>query len=118
MSRRLMTALPDLVASGRSPISLAVPGSTIYRQHPGSVVGTAGFAGSGTSFSAAIVSGAAALILSAHPGISPGEVKAVCSARPARARPATRSSTATAPWTPRPPPPPGPSTWSSRRRAC
>jgi len=56
-------AKPDLVASGRSLVSLAVPGSTICRQHPGSVVGTAGFAGSGTSFSAAIVSGAAA-----HPG--------------------------------------------------
>jgi serine protease AprX len=69
-------AKPDLVTSGRSLVSLAVPGSTIYRQHPGSVVGTAGFAGSGTSFSAAIVSGAAALILAAHPGISPSEVKA------------------------------------------
>lgn len=69
-------AKPDLVASGRSLVSLAVPGSTICRQHPGSVVGTAGFAGSGTSFSAAIVSGAAALILAADPGISPSEVKA------------------------------------------
>jgi serine protease AprX len=69
-------AKPDLVTSGRSLVSLAVPGSTIYRQHPGSVVGTAGFAGSGTSFSAAIVSGAAALALAANPGISPDEVKA------------------------------------------
>ena len=67
---------PDLVASGRSVVSLAAPGSTVYEQNPGAVVGTGNFVGSGTSFSAAITSGAAALVLEADPGARPGDVKA------------------------------------------
>ncbi|HET6811205.1 MAG TPA: S8 family serine peptidase [Acidimicrobiales bacterium] len=66
---------PDLVAPGRSVISVADPGSTIYLANPTALVGTGNFVGSGTSFSAAITSGAAALVASAHPGISPNEVK-------------------------------------------
>ena len=69
-------AKPDLVASGRSVVSLAAPGSTVYNDYPAARVGPAGFAGSGTSFSAAITSGAAALVLASHPGIAPDEVKA------------------------------------------
>ena len=66
---------PDLVAPGRSVISLMDPGSTIARANPGSVIGTGNFVGSGTSFSSAITAGAAALVLSRNPGIGPDEVK-------------------------------------------
>jgi serine protease AprX len=67
---------PDLVASGRSVVSLAAPGSAIDTQYPSAQVGPANFVGSGTSFSAAITSGAAALVLADNPGLTPDEVKA------------------------------------------
>jgi serine protease AprX len=67
---------PDLVTSGRSVVSLAAPGSTIYNNNPSARIGTANFVGSGTSFSTAITSGAAALVLAANPGLSPSQVKA------------------------------------------
>jgi serine protease AprX len=67
---------PDLVASGRSVVSLTAPGSTIYDDHPSARVGSANFVGSGTSFSSAITSGAAALVLAAHPGLTPNQLKA------------------------------------------
>jgi serine protease AprX len=67
---------PDLVSSGRSVVSLADPGSTIYTQNPSARVGTANFVGSGTSFSAAITSGAVALDLEQHPNYSPNQAKA------------------------------------------
>jgi serine protease AprX len=67
---------PDLVASGRSVVSLAAPGSTIYDNYPSARIGPANFVGSGTSFSAAITSGAAALVLAGNPGLSPNQVKA------------------------------------------
>ena len=66
---------PDLVAPGRSVVSVADPGSTIALANPTAMVGTANFVGSGTSFSAAITSGAAALVLSAHPDANPNHVK-------------------------------------------
>src|SRR5581483_6897709 len=69
-------AKPDLVTSGRSVVSLAAPGSTVYNQNPSSRVGSANFVGSGTSFSSAIASGAAALVLAANPGLTPDEIKA------------------------------------------
>ncbi|HAM01134.1 MAG TPA: hypothetical protein DCQ30_02740, partial [Acidimicrobiaceae bacterium] len=68
---------PDLVTSGRSVVSLAAPGSTIYNGYPGARIGSGNFVGSGTSFSAAITSGAAALLLSANSGYSPNTVKGV-----------------------------------------
>ncbi len=67
---------PDLVTSGRSVVSLAAPGSTVYAGYPSARVGSANFVGSGTSFSAAITSGAAALVLADNPGLSPNQVKA------------------------------------------
>ena len=67
---------PDLVAPGRSVISLRAPGSAIDAAYPGSRVGSAYFKGSGTSFSTAVTSGAAALILDHEPGLSPDQVKA------------------------------------------
>jgi serine protease AprX len=69
-------AKPDLVTSGRSVVSLAAPGSTIYSSYPSARVGTANFVGSGTSFSAAITSGAAALVLAGNPGLTPNQLKA------------------------------------------
>ncbi len=67
---------PDLVTSGRSVVSLAAPGSTIYDDYPSARVGSANFVGSGTSFSAAITSGAAALVLADNPGLAPDQLKA------------------------------------------
>ena len=69
-------AKPDLVTSGRSVVSLAAPGSTIDNNYPSARIGSANFVGSGTSFSAAIASGAAALVLADHPGLTPNQVKA------------------------------------------
>ena len=66
---------PDLSASGRSVVSLADPGSTIWTQFPSARVGSANFVGSGSSFSAAITSGAAALVLADNPGLTPNQVK-------------------------------------------
>jgi serine protease AprX len=67
---------PDLVTSGRSIVSLAAPGSTVDQGFPSARIGTGNFVGSGTSFSAAITSGAAALVLADHPGLTPDQVKA------------------------------------------
>jgi serine protease AprX len=67
---------PDLVAPGRSVISLRAPGSAIDAAYPGSRVGSAYFKGSGTSFATAVTSGAAALLLEREPGLSPNQVKA------------------------------------------
>ena len=67
---------PDLVAPGRSVISLRAPGSAIDAAYPGSRVGSAYFKGSGTSFATAVTSGAAALLLDREPGLSPNQVKA------------------------------------------
>jgi serine protease AprX len=67
---------PDLVTSGRSVVSLAAPGSTIYNQNPSARIGTGNFVGSGTSFSAAITSGAAALVLADNPNLTPDQLKA------------------------------------------
>jgi serine protease AprX len=67
---------PDLATSGRSVVSLAAPGSTIYNSYPSARVGAANFVGSGTSFSAAITSGAAALVLADNPGLTPNQIKA------------------------------------------
>jgi serine protease AprX len=67
---------PDLVTSGRSVVSLAAPGSTIYNEYPSARIGSGNFVGSGTSFSAAITSGAAALVLADNPGLTPDQVKA------------------------------------------
>jgi serine protease AprX len=66
---------PDLVTSGRSVVSLRAPGSFIDQTFPSAAVGSANFVGSGTSFSAAIVSGAAALIAQANPNAAPDEIK-------------------------------------------
>jgi serine protease AprX len=66
---------PDLVAPGKSVLSVRAPGSTIDAANPSARSGTAYFRGSGTSFSSAIASGAAALVLSRTWSLSPNQVK-------------------------------------------
>jgi subtilisin family serine protease len=68
---------PDLVAPGVSVVSLRDPGSQIDAENPGAVVATRFFRGSGTSQAAAMVSGAAALLLDERPGITPDQVKTI-----------------------------------------
>lgn len=66
---------PDLVAPGRSVIGLRAPGSAVDDANPGARVESDYFRGSGTSFSAAVVSGAVALLLSKEPELTPNQVK-------------------------------------------
>jgi serine protease AprX len=68
----------DLVAPGRSIVSLRDPGSYVDVNYPGGLVtdGTGRFfKGSGTSQAAAVVSGAAALLLQQRPTLTPDQVK-------------------------------------------
>ena len=74
-SRGNVTRGPDIVAPGRSVVSLRNPGSFIDEMHPAGRVGDRFFRGSGTSQSAAVVSGAAALLLEQRPGLTPDQVK-------------------------------------------
>ncbi len=71
------TRNPDLVAPGTSIVSLRNPGSVVDSENPRAVVGGRFFRGSGTSQAAAIVSGAAALVLEERPGIRPDQLKAL-----------------------------------------
>jgi len=75
---------PDLVAPGQSVVSLRDPGSRIDLEHASARVGERFFRGSGTSQAAAVVSGAAAVLLQQRPNLSPDQVKALLtsSARP------------------------------------
>lgn len=70
----------DLLAPGRSVVSLRAPGSFVDVNNPsGLVAGDAAsrlFRGSGTSQASAVVSGAAALLLQAYPQLTPDQVKA------------------------------------------
>src|SRR5438105_7372215 len=68
---------PDLVASGVHLASLRDPGSLIDAMYPTAVVGDRFFRGSGTSQAAAIVAGAAALLLQQHPLLTPDQTKAL-----------------------------------------
>lgn len=75
---------PDLVAPGGSVVSTRAVGSTIDNGYPSARIGAAHFVGSGTSFASGVTSGAAALILSRNPALTPDQVKArlVDTARP------------------------------------
>jgi serine protease AprX len=75
------TKNPDLVAPGRSLISLSVPGSYIDQTYGAGGAVTGGFLrGSGTSQATAVVSGAAALVLEQHPTWTNNQVKALLTA--------------------------------------
>ena len=67
----------DLVAPGASIVGLRNPGSRADQDHPEARVAERFFLGSGTSQSAAVISGAAALVLDRNPEYSPDEVKSV-----------------------------------------
>jgi len=68
---------PDLVAPGTSVISLRDPGSHIDQTSPGGRLGERFFRGTGTSQAAAMVSGAAALVIQQRPSITPDQLKAL-----------------------------------------
>lgn len=69
---------PDLVAPGKSIVSLRDPGSFVDEANPGARVGGSRFfRGSGSSQAAAVVSGAVATVLSQRPQLTPDEVKAL-----------------------------------------
>ena len=65
----------DLVAPGKSIVSLRAPGSYLDETYPNAQAGTSYFKGSGTSQSTAIVSGGVALLLSQRPTMTPDSVK-------------------------------------------
>ncbi len=70
---------PDLLAPGKSVVSLRTPGSYSDRAHPEGLVNgdetDRFFRGSGTSQATATVSGAAALLLQQRPELTPDQVK-------------------------------------------
>jgi serine protease AprX len=72
---------PDVLAPGKSVVSLRVPNSFVDQTHPeGRVDGDpAGryFRGSGTSQATAVVAGEVALLLQARPSLTPDDVKAL-----------------------------------------
>lgn len=68
-------AKPDVVAPGGNVVSLRAPGSEIDSRFPPSSTSSAYRRGSGTSMSAAVVSGAVALLLDADPTMTPNRVK-------------------------------------------
>ena len=68
-------AKPDLLAPGKSVVSLRSPGSTIDEGAPSARIGDGYFKGSGTSFAAPITAGTAALVLSSNPRLNPNQVK-------------------------------------------
>ena len=71
----------DVIAPGTSVVSLRDPGSAIDVHNPqGLVAGDQSgrlFRGSGTSEATAVVSGSIALLLQAHPDLTPDQVKAL-----------------------------------------
>jgi serine protease AprX len=80
-------AKPELGAPGRVLVGPVPSYSTMATEHPERVTSLGYMWMSGTSFSAPVVSGAAALILAAHPGWTPDQVKGalMVSARPTSA---------------------------------
>ncbi|WP_281179801.1 S8 family serine peptidase [Actinoplanes subtropicus] len=65
----------DVLAAGRSVVSLRDPGSYIDTNYPAARVGNQFFRGSGTSQATAVVSGEVALLLQYAPTLTPDQVK-------------------------------------------
>lgn len=70
-------AKPDLVAPGAHVISTGAVGSTVWNGNPNSHLSGGYMVGSGTSFSTAVTSGAAAVLIADRPRLSPDQVKAL-----------------------------------------
>jgi serine protease AprX len=68
---------PDLIAPGVNIVSLRADGSELDRTQPQNRVGRRYFRMSGTSFSAPITAGSAALLLQKQPRLSPSQVKSL-----------------------------------------
>ncbi|RZU31033.1 serine protease AprX [Blastococcus saxobsidens] len=68
---------PDVVAPGASIVSLRSPGSYLDESYPNARQGERFFRGSGTSQAAAVVSGAAALLIQQRPEATPDQIKAL-----------------------------------------
>lgn len=66
---------PDFVAAGTHVQGLRDPGSFVDETHPEGLLDARYFRGSGTSESAALASGAIALILQKYPNLTPDQVK-------------------------------------------
>ena len=88
-SRGSITRSPDVVAPGVAIVSTRVPGSFLDEAFPAARIGD-GFRGSGTSQAAAVVSGAAALVLGSRSRLDPDAVKALLRST---ARPLTSTDT-------------------------
>jgi serine protease AprX len=85
------TRNPDLAAPGTHIVSLRDPGSFVDDAFGATAaVGSRFFLGSGTSQAAAIVSGAAALLLSQRPSLTPDQVKALLAGNTAAMRGSAR----------------------------
>jgi serine protease AprX len=67
----------DVVAPGVGIVSARVEGGLLDETFPAARIGDAGFRGSGTSQAAAVVSGAAALLLGRRVNLAPDNVKAL-----------------------------------------
>ncbi len=80
---------PDVSAPGAHIDSLRAPLSRVDLEHPEGFVSETLFRGSGSSQAAAVVSGAAALLLDARPSLTPDQVKSLlmASAQPAKISP-------------------------------
>ena len=66
---------PDIVAPGSHLIGAKAPGSAVDVEHPEAHIRGDYLRGSGTSFAAAVTSGAVALLREAHPEWTPDQVK-------------------------------------------
>jgi serine protease AprX len=70
-----VTRGPDVLAPGVGIVSLGVNGSALRNSYPSAAIGNGFMRGSGTSQAAAVVSGAAALLLQQYPWMTPDDVK-------------------------------------------
>ncbi len=68
---------PDLLAAGRRVVAQRSYGSTVEKENTKALLAPSYIRGSGSSQAAAVASGAAALLLSARPELTPDQVKAL-----------------------------------------